>query len=217
MPSASSSMYASPVCAACRAASSAASRCRCCITPPSSDIFRCRLTALCIGVCRFQASGFPGQFTSHQYVVGIFSSRQIGHDGCFSRQSPISDGSRAQPKQARLSSTPEARHPRGSGWCCGGGRSCGGGRRGGRGLGGLALLRLQRRQRLAHLLVARGQVGLLLPQLGEQRLGAELGMSQVKPADDLQEAIVGLAAARRAPPRRLKEEYGTHAAEFLTV
>ena len=34
-----------------------------------------------------------------------------------------------------------------------------------------------------------GQVGLLLPQLGEQRLGAELGMSQVQPADGLQEAV----------------------------
>ena len=43
-------------------------------------------------------------------------------------------------------------------------------------------LRRQRRQRLADLLVARAQVWLLLPQLGEQRLGAELGMSEPQPA-----------------------------------
>ena len=67
------------------------------------------------------------------------------------------------------------------------------------GLRWLALLRLQRRQRLAHLLVARGQVGLLLPQLGEQRLGAELGMSQVQPADRLEEAVVGHACSGFAP------------------
>eukprot|EP00964_Phaeocystis_antarctica_P018235 scaffold10094_cov53-Phaeocystis_antarctica.AAC.3 len=38
----------------------------------------------------------------HQYVVGTFSLTQIGQTSCFSRSSPISDGSRAQPKQARL-------------------------------------------------------------------------------------------------------------------
>eukprot|EP00964_Phaeocystis_antarctica_P052525 scaffold30768_cov68-Phaeocystis_antarctica.AAC.3 len=46
--------------------------------------------------------GFPGQLTQHQYVVGTFSLTQIGQTSCFSRSSPISDGSRAQPKQARL-------------------------------------------------------------------------------------------------------------------
>eukprot|EP00964_Phaeocystis_antarctica_P023269 scaffold13023_cov70-Phaeocystis_antarctica.AAC.2 len=48
------------------------------------------------------SQGFPGQLTQHQYVVGTFSLTQIGQTSCFSRSSPISDGSRAQPKQARL-------------------------------------------------------------------------------------------------------------------
>eukprot|EP00964_Phaeocystis_antarctica_P041744 scaffold23893_cov63-Phaeocystis_antarctica.AAC.3 len=54
------------------------------------------------------------------------------------------------------------------------------------GLGSLAL-RLHRRQCLAVLLVAHSQVWLLLPQLGEQRLWAEVGVSQVQPAHGLQE------------------------------
>eukprot|EP00964_Phaeocystis_antarctica_P065091 scaffold39217_cov62-Phaeocystis_antarctica.AAC.2 len=45
-PSASSFEYASPVCAACRACVSAASRCCCCATPPSSLIFRVFLSFL---------------------------------------------------------------------------------------------------------------------------------------------------------------------------
>eukprot|EP00964_Phaeocystis_antarctica_P039118 scaffold22373_cov54-Phaeocystis_antarctica.AAC.1 len=101
-PSATSSAYSSPVSAASRAASSAASRCRCCVTPPSSVLFRCTFTALWYTACRFQAPGFPGQLTQHQYVVGTFSLTHFGHTGCFARSSPISDGSRAQPKQARL-------------------------------------------------------------------------------------------------------------------
>eukprot|EP00964_Phaeocystis_antarctica_P108607 scaffold73166_cov65-Phaeocystis_antarctica.AAC.4 len=64
----------------------------------------------------------------------------------------------------------------GSGWCGGGG------------LRGLSLC-LQRRQRLADLPGARSQVWLLLPQLGEQRLGAELGVSQPQSADGLKEAV----------------------------
>jgi hypothetical protein len=40
--------------------------------------------------------------TQHQYVVGTFSLTQIGHTGCFTWSSPISDGSLWQPKQARL-------------------------------------------------------------------------------------------------------------------
>merc|ERR1740117_208989 len=102
MPSATSPSYASPDCSASRAASSAASRSRCCITPPSSVSFRCFFTALWDGACRFQAAGFPGQLTQHQYVVGTFSLTQIGHTSCLTRPSPISDGSRPQPKQARL-------------------------------------------------------------------------------------------------------------------
>eukprot|EP00964_Phaeocystis_antarctica_P058751 scaffold34854_cov68-Phaeocystis_antarctica.AAC.4 len=101
-PSAISSMYASPVCAAARAALSAVSRCSCCSTPPSSFTFRCFFTFLWYTACRFQAPGFPGQLTQHQYVVGTFSLTQIGQTSCFSRSSPISDGSLAQPKQARL-------------------------------------------------------------------------------------------------------------------
>jgi hypothetical protein len=138
----------------------------CCPTPPSSHLFRCRLTSLCTGVCRFQASGFPGQFTSHQYVVGILSSRQIGHTGCFSRPSPISDGNEPAAAEACEAQS----HARGCAARIVSGRCRGGGRRGGGGLRSLALLRLHRRQRLADLLVTRCQVGLLLllPQLGEQ-------------------------------------------------
>merc|ERR1712153_182956 len=85
-----------------RAVLSASSRFCCCITPPSSNLARCLLTFLWYGACRFQASGFAGQLTQHQYVVGTFSSTQIGHTSCLTRPSPISDGSRPQPKQARL-------------------------------------------------------------------------------------------------------------------
>eukprot|EP00964_Phaeocystis_antarctica_P053276 scaffold31259_cov69-Phaeocystis_antarctica.AAC.2 len=102
MPAASSSWYASPDRAAMRSCSSATSRCRCCPTPPSSHLFHCPFTSLWYTACRFQAPGFPGQSTQHQYVVGTFSLTQIGQTSCFSRPSPISDGSRAQPKQARL-------------------------------------------------------------------------------------------------------------------
>eukprot|EP00964_Phaeocystis_antarctica_P060602 scaffold36142_cov59-Phaeocystis_antarctica.AAC.2 len=42
------------------------------------------------------------ELTQHQYVVGTFSLTQTGQTSCFSRSSPISDGSLAQPKQARL-------------------------------------------------------------------------------------------------------------------
>eukprot|EP00964_Phaeocystis_antarctica_P095211 scaffold61741_cov63-Phaeocystis_antarctica.AAC.6 len=51
------------------------------------------------------STGFPGQLTQHQYVVGTFSLTQIGQTSCFSRSSPISDGILAQPKQARLIAT----------------------------------------------------------------------------------------------------------------
>eukprot|EP00964_Phaeocystis_antarctica_P047133 scaffold27253_cov73-Phaeocystis_antarctica.AAC.1 len=105
VPSATSSEYSSPDCAASRAALSASSRCRCCITPPSSFLFRRPFTSLWYTACRFQAPGFPGQLTQHQYVVGTFSLTQIGQTSCFSRSSPISDGSLAQPKQARLIAT----------------------------------------------------------------------------------------------------------------
>ena len=83
----------------------------------------------------------------------------------------------------------------------------GGGRRGGGGLRGLTL-RLQRRQRLADLLVARAQAWLLLPQLGEQRLGAELGMSQPQPADGLQEAVLGHARSPKAATHTARLKYG---------
>eukprot|EP00964_Phaeocystis_antarctica_P098881 scaffold64827_cov51-Phaeocystis_antarctica.AAC.1 len=46
VPSASSSEYSSPNCAASRAAPSAVSRCCCCHTPPSSVLFRRTFTAL---------------------------------------------------------------------------------------------------------------------------------------------------------------------------
>eukprot|EP00964_Phaeocystis_antarctica_P139864 scaffold104660_cov60-Phaeocystis_antarctica.AAC.3 len=66
----------------------------------------------------------------------------------------------------------------------------GGGRRGS-GLGSLALglLGLQHHQRLANLLVARSQVWLLLPQLGEQWLEAEVGIGHSQPADGLEEGV----------------------------
>eukprot|EP00964_Phaeocystis_antarctica_P008719 scaffold4722_cov60-Phaeocystis_antarctica.AAC.5 len=105
IPLATSSWYSSPDCAATWANFSAASRCLCCITPPSSIAFRCLFTSLWYTVCRFQASGFPGQLTQHQYVVGTLSLTQIGQTSCLTRSSPISDGSRAQPKQARLIAT----------------------------------------------------------------------------------------------------------------
>eukprot|EP00964_Phaeocystis_antarctica_P150821 scaffold118310_cov66-Phaeocystis_antarctica.AAC.7 len=81
---------------------SAVSRARCCITPPSSVDFRNLFTSLWYTECRFQAPGFPGQSTQHQYVVGTLSLTHFGHTGCLTRPSPMSDGSRAQPKQARL-------------------------------------------------------------------------------------------------------------------
>eukprot|EP00964_Phaeocystis_antarctica_P152022 scaffold119742_cov39-Phaeocystis_antarctica.AAC.1 len=65
----------------------------------------CAFSPLWYTACRFQAPGFPGQLTQHQYVVGTLYLTHFGHTGCFSRSSPISDGSRAQPKQARLTAT----------------------------------------------------------------------------------------------------------------
>eukprot|EP00964_Phaeocystis_antarctica_P143812 scaffold109413_cov51-Phaeocystis_antarctica.AAC.1 len=70
----------------------------------------------------------------------------------------------------------------------------GSGRRGGRRRRGGGL---QRRQGLTDLPGARSQVRLLLPQLGEQRLGAELGVRQPQSTDGLQEAV-GHARRRRA-------------------
>ena len=43
----------------------------------------------------------------HQYVVRSFRLRHFGHTSCFSRPSSISDGSLAQPAQARLTTTGE--------------------------------------------------------------------------------------------------------------
>eukprot|EP00964_Phaeocystis_antarctica_P064049 scaffold38490_cov62-Phaeocystis_antarctica.AAC.4 len=83
----------------------------------------------------------------------------------------------------------------------GSGRRGGSGWRGG-GLRGLALS-IQHRQRLADLLVARSQVRLLLPQLGEQRFGAELGVGQPQSADGLQEAV-GHATSPTRPTHGLK-------------
>eukprot|EP00964_Phaeocystis_antarctica_P117804 scaffold81623_cov60-Phaeocystis_antarctica.AAC.5 len=85
-----------------RASSSATSRRCCCITPLSSVILRRTFSPLWYTECRFQAPGFPGQLTQHQYVVGTLYLTHFGHTGCFSRSSSISDGIRAQPKQARL-------------------------------------------------------------------------------------------------------------------
>jgi hypothetical protein len=104
-PSASSFEYASPVRAAYRACSSAVSRSRCCTTPPSSVIFRCFRSFLWNTPCISQAPGFAGQFLPQRYVVGSFRSRHLSQIGCFSRPSSMSDGSRAQPMQARLSAT----------------------------------------------------------------------------------------------------------------
>eukprot|EP00964_Phaeocystis_antarctica_P117521 scaffold81351_cov48-Phaeocystis_antarctica.AAC.1 len=59
-PSAKSSAYSSPDCAASRASLSAISRFRCCVTPPSSVLFQCPFTTLWYTACRFQAPGFPG-------------------------------------------------------------------------------------------------------------------------------------------------------------
>eukprot|EP00964_Phaeocystis_antarctica_P096333 scaffold62643_cov56-Phaeocystis_antarctica.AAC.3 len=102
IPSASSSLYSLPDCAASRAVSSAISRFCCCATPPSSDAFSCTFSFLWYTACRFQAPGFPGQLTQHQYVVGTLYLTHFGQTGCLTRSSPISDGSLAQPKQARL-------------------------------------------------------------------------------------------------------------------
>ena len=60
--------------------------------------------------------------------------------------------------------------------------------RGGGGHGSLTL-GLQRRQRHADLLGGRSQVWLLLPQLGEQRLEAEVGISYAQSTNGLQEGI----------------------------
>eukprot|EP00964_Phaeocystis_antarctica_P153369 scaffold121620_cov69-Phaeocystis_antarctica.AAC.2 len=63
----------------------------------------------------------------------------------------------------------------------------GSGRRDGS-LGSLAL-RLQRVERLANLPGARSQVRLLRPQLGEQRLGAEVGISDAQSTHGLEEGV----------------------------
>eukprot|EP00964_Phaeocystis_antarctica_P033759 scaffold19146_cov53-Phaeocystis_antarctica.AAC.3 len=55
--------------------------------------------------------GSPGNFLPQRYVVGSFSSRHMSQMGCFSRPSPMSDGSRKQPMQARLSATFEGAPP----------------------------------------------------------------------------------------------------------
>eukprot|EP00964_Phaeocystis_antarctica_P146356 scaffold112610_cov66-Phaeocystis_antarctica.AAC.3 len=109
--SASSSSYSSPICAAIQACSSAILRVSCCLTPPTSRIFRPSFTSLWYTACSFQAPGFPGQLTPHQYVVGTLSLTHLWHTECFSRSSSISDGSRAQPKQARLSAACEGALP----------------------------------------------------------------------------------------------------------
>eukprot|EP00964_Phaeocystis_antarctica_P070991 scaffold43251_cov58-Phaeocystis_antarctica.AAC.3 len=84
----------------------------------------------------------------------------------------MSDGSLPQPTQARLSATFGGATPSSAaggtpslaaGWVAAA-------------FGSLALLRLQRCQRLADLPGGRSQVWLLLPQLGEQRLEAEVGI-----------------------------------------
>eukprot|EP00964_Phaeocystis_antarctica_P153961 scaffold122436_cov52-Phaeocystis_antarctica.AAC.2 len=62
-------------------------------------------------MCSCIAPGFPGQSTPHQYVVSSFSLRHLWHTGCFSRSSSISDGSRPQPTQARLSAAGEGAPP----------------------------------------------------------------------------------------------------------
>eukprot|EP00964_Phaeocystis_antarctica_P044854 scaffold25789_cov51-Phaeocystis_antarctica.AAC.2 len=70
---------------------------------------------------------------------------------------------------------------------------------GGGGLSSLARLGLQRRQRLAELLGGRSQVWLLLTQLGEQRLEAEVGLSDSQSTHGLEEGIgrAGFAHATR--------------------
>eukprot|EP00964_Phaeocystis_antarctica_P033627 scaffold19060_cov62-Phaeocystis_antarctica.AAC.10 len=72
---------------------------------PSSCFFRLPFTSLWYTACSFQAPGFPGHFSQHQYVVGTLSLRHFGHTGCFARPSLMSDGSLAQPKQARFTAT----------------------------------------------------------------------------------------------------------------
>ena len=108
------------------------------------------------------------------YVVGTFSLTHIGQTGCFSRPSPISDGSRAQPKQARLGASdafggvPPSPTGTADGAAAAGGAAA-------------AASRpwphsppSERRQRLADLLVARAQGWLLLPQLGEHMASSGL-------------------------------------------
>ena len=72
------------------------------------------------------------------------------------------------------------------------------------GLGSSLALRLERRQRLAHLLGGRSQLRPLLPQLGEQRLEAEVGLGHAQPAHGLEQGVgrARLAHARcpRGPP-----------------
>eukprot|EP00964_Phaeocystis_antarctica_P065611 scaffold39597_cov69-Phaeocystis_antarctica.AAC.2 len=87
---------------------------------------------------------------------------------------------RRQPGAADASEAQRHRRRRaalfGSGWGRGGG------------LDSLAL-RLQRRKRLADLLGVRSQVWLLLPQLGEQWLEAEVGVSHAQSTHGLDQGI----------------------------
>ena len=78
---------------------------------------------------------------------------------------------------------------------------------GGGGLGSLAL-GLQRIQRLAPPPGGRSQVWLLLPQLGEQWLEAEIGLSHAQAANRLEQ---GIGRARFAPAsagRRRSRSHG---------
>eukprot|EP00964_Phaeocystis_antarctica_P007511 scaffold4072_cov61-Phaeocystis_antarctica.AAC.2 len=183
-PSAISSWYVSPVCAARRATCSAASRSFCCCTPPSSLSFCTLFSCLWYAACSFQAPGLPGHLTQHQYVVGTFCLTHLGHTGCFSRSSSISDGSLAQPKHARLSATFGAAPPL---LAAGGTAAAAGGT-----VAALASLRLQRVERLANLPGARSQ-------LGEQRLEAEVGISDAHSTHCLEEGVgrAGFAHAMR--------------------
>ena len=48
---------------------------------------------------------------------------------------------------------------------------------------------------------------LLLSQLGEQRLGAELGVGEPQPTDGLKEAVVGHGKGGRPPAPRTTERF----------
>eukprot|EP00964_Phaeocystis_antarctica_P125986 scaffold89702_cov66-Phaeocystis_antarctica.AAC.2 len=124
------------------------------------------------------------------------SKRQGSPGRCFSRSSSISDGSLAQPKQARLSAAGAGGPPL-SAAAASAGAAVAAAAAAAAAVALASLSAFSAAERHANLLGACSQVWLLLPQLGEQRLEAEVGLRNLQYAHGLEEGIgrAGLAHA----------------------